>query len=202
MFHSKQTDEFPLPPVSRCWRQHCVHLFWFYEDRKSSLYLHWGNSSCWGCPHWNSTERAPGHLVNRDILSTATCKERTRKHLDFRPSSCQNREPLCSDTPQVFMHQALTENTHSEATGRACSLLENFLLQKTTFKYLSIPSQTTLSVTSQWLQTLGAWGMLCWGRPLASGWPYLTPENPPLQLPACKAQTTSKSGPTGSASRD
>lgn len=56
------------------------------QRQKSSLYLHWGNSSCWGCPHWNSTERAPGHLVNWDILSTATCKEKPWKHLDFKPN--------------------------------------------------------------------------------------------------------------------
>lgn len=56
------------------------------QEQKSSLYLHWGNSSCWGCPHWNSTERAPGHLVNWDILSTATCKEKSWKHVDSKPN--------------------------------------------------------------------------------------------------------------------
>lgn len=56
------------------------------QGQKSSLYLHWGHSSCWGCPHWNSTERAPGHLVNWDILSTATCKEKSWKHPDFKPN--------------------------------------------------------------------------------------------------------------------
>lgn len=85
-------------------------------DGKRSLYLHGGNSSCRGCPDRNSTERAPGDLVNCDILSSATCKQKMWKHLHFKPNYLpfvRTGNHWYRDIPQtVFMYQSLTNNIH------------------------------------------------------------------------------------------
>lgn len=76
MFHSKTNRWISPSPCQQMLQPALSPPLLNLQGQESSFYLHWGNSSCWGCPHWNSTERAPGHLVNWDILSTATCKEK------------------------------------------------------------------------------------------------------------------------------
>lgn len=121
MLHSKQTDEFPLPPVSRCWSQHCVHLFWIYKDRRAP------------CTCIGDTAAAGAVLTGiplRGLLGTLWTGTfcpllPARKNQGNIWISNPTITLLSDQGTTVWCHSIfMTKNTHPEATSRSCSLLK------------------------------------------------------------------------------